>query len=65
MPPGKLNGCNGEIVCEAFGIDVRLQEGDNVVVFTPEETGDFPYTCRMEMIRSCIRVNDKSVFCEQ
>lgn len=35
-----------------------VQDGTQYV---SSETDDFPYTCRMGMIRSCIRVNDKSV----
>ena len=39
VPVGKLNGCNGEIVCEIYDIDIKLKEGDNIVEFTPTKTG--------------------------
>lgn len=55
---GKLNGCNNEIVIPAYDLTVPLVAGDNLVEFTPTETGVFPYTCWMGMIRSSIYVVD-------
>ena len=56
VPDGKLNGCNGEIVVPAYDLSVRLHEGENVVSFTPNETGTIPYSCWMGMIKSSIKV---------
>ena len=56
VPEGKLTGCNGEIIVPAYGIDIKLQEGTNIVRFTPEEAGVIPYSCWMGMIRSTITV---------
>ena len=56
VPEGRLNGCNREIIVDAYGLDISLHEGDNLVTFTPEKTGVIPYTCWMGMIRSSIRV---------
>lgn len=56
VPEGKLNGCNGEIVCESYNIDINLKEGNNIVEFTPTKTGTIAYSCWMGMINSQINV---------
>ncbi len=56
VPEGKLNGCNGEILIPEYDLDVKLQEGDNLVTFTPVGGGSIPYSCWMGMIRSSITV---------
>jgi hypothetical protein len=53
-----LNACNGRVIIPAFGIDQQLQAGENVISFTPDQAGSFPYTCWMSMIRSTILVVD-------
>ena len=55
---GKLNGCNGKIIAEEFDIEIKLQEGDNIVEFTPTKAGSFVYSCWMGMIVSSINVID-------
>ena len=54
--PGKINGCNNEIIIPKLGVTAKLQEGENVIEFTPEESGEFGYSCWMGMIRSSIIV---------
>lgn len=56
VPQGKLNGCNNEIVIPQYDIDVKLQEGENIIKFNPDKTGTFTYTCWMGMITSTITV---------
>ena len=56
VPEGRLNGCNGEILVQEYGLDVKLREGENVVTFTPGEAGTVPYSCWMGMIRSSIHI---------
>ena len=56
VPEGKLTGCNREIIVPALGLDIVLQEGENVVEFTADEPGTIPYSCWMGMIRSTIEV---------
>ncbi len=51
-----LNGCNNAIIIPAYRIHQPLQAGDNIVEFTPTETGIIPYSCWMNMIRSSITV---------
>jgi uncharacterized protein len=53
-----LNGCNNAIMIPKLKIDHKLLVGENVVEFTPGETGDIPYTCWMGMITSKITVVD-------
>lgn len=51
-----LDLCNETVVVPAFRIERRLAAGDNILLFTPEEAGDFVYTCWMGMIKSSIQV---------
>ena len=51
-----INGCNNRMIIREYGIEKRLIEGDNIVEFTPTETGTFTYSCWMGMIRSTIYV---------
>ena len=41
------------------GLTVPLQAGENIVEFTPTQTGAIPYTCWMGMIRGSIYVVDE------
>ena len=51
-----LNGCNNALVLPAFGQQVQLEEGTTTITFTPEEPGDYPYSCWMGMLRNTIMV---------
>lgn len=51
-----LNGCNNEIVIPAYGIQKKLQVGENIIEFTPTSPGTIAYTCWMGMISSTITV---------
>ena len=55
----KLTGCNNEIIVPAYNLDIPLEAGENIVEFTPAQTGVVPYTCWMGMIRSSIYVVDE------
>lgn len=55
---GVINGCNNEIVIPQLGIQKKLTEGDNVIEFTPTESGTISFSCWMGMIRSSITVVD-------
>ncbi len=54
--PEKLNGCNDEIVIPALGITKKLEPGDNIIDFTPEQPGRIDYACWMGMISGSILV---------
>lgn len=51
-----LNGCNNEIIIPELSIGKKLQVGENIIEFTPKETGTINYTCWMGMISSKITV---------
>ena len=53
-----LTGCNSELELKDFNKKVKLEEGDNVIEFTPENTGTYIYTCWMNMIKNNIKVID-------
>ncbi len=53
---GKVNSCNNEIIIPKYGIDAKIVEGENIIEFTPEESGEFGYSCWMGMIRGSIVV---------
>lgn len=53
-----LTGCNNQIIIQDFGIVKTLEVGDNIIEFTPTETGVYTYTCWMNMIKNNIKVID-------
>ncbi|MDR0518796.1 MAG: sulfite exporter TauE/SafE family protein [Clostridiales Family XIII bacterium] len=55
-PQGSINGCNNRMVIQDFGIEYSFKTGENIVEFTPSETGRFGYSCWMGMIRGTITV---------
>ena len=53
----EINGCNNSINIPEYGIEnKKLVAGDNVIEFTPDNEGNFIYTCWMGMISSNIKV---------
>jgi sulfite exporter TauE/SafE len=57
-PPGSLNGCNSRLVIPEYELQVALQEGENVIEFVPDKSGNFGYSCWMGMIRGAITVTE-------
>nr|HMM32778.1 sulfite exporter TauE/SafE family protein [Clostridia bacterium] len=55
-PEGSINGCNNRMILREYDIEYRFKTGENVITFTPTETGKFQYTCWMGMIRGTITV---------
>jgi sulfite exporter TauE/SafE/copper chaperone CopZ len=53
-----INGCNETLAIPKFGITQKLVPGNNLIEFTPDESGNIPYTCWMGMISSNIKVVD-------
>lgn len=53
-----LSGCNATVVFPTYGVEKRLQAGDNIIEFTPDETGTFSYTCWMGMLYGKVVVVD-------
>jgi sulfite exporter TauE/SafE/plastocyanin domain-containing protein len=58
-PSGSINGCNNRINISKYGIsNYSFKQGENVIEFTPAETGKFQYSCWMGMIRGAITVTE-------
>ena len=55
---GDITGCNQTVVFPSFDVKKTLQAGDNVIQFTPDETGIISYTCWMGMLDGRILVVD-------
>jgi plastocyanin domain-containing protein len=55
-PQGSINGCNNRIFINEYGIEYTFKTGENIIEFTPLNTGTFRYSCWMGMIRSTITV---------
>ncbi len=58
VPQEVINGCNYKMTISAYGITHEFSSGENVVEFTPNESGTFQYTCWMGMIYGKINVID-------
>lgn len=65
VEPDRLTGCNNEVLLHDFGLDCKLVPGDNVIEFTPTETGNYTYTCWMHMISNSIKVIDDPGYFER
>lgn len=53
-----LNSCNNALVIPEYGIEKKLESGDNIIEFTPDKNGAIPYSCWMGMINAQINVVD-------
>jgi len=51
-----ISGCNNQVLVPKYNIQKKLVEGDNLIEFTPTETGTVPYSCWMGMIKSNITI---------
>ncbi len=59
VPEEVINGCNYKMIINDYGITHEFTSGENVIEFTPEETGTIQYTCWMGMIDGEITVIEK------
>ena len=53
-----LTTCNNWIMMRDFNVLERLNVGKNEIVFIPKKTGNYFYTCRMNMLKNRIKVID-------
>ena len=53
-----INGCNYRMLIREYGIEHSFEEGENIITFTPTDTGRISYTCWMGMIRGDIIVTE-------
>jgi len=51
-----INGCNNQILVPKYNIQKKLVAGDNIIEFTPTESGTVPFSCWMGMIKSKITI---------
>ena len=54
----RMPGCSKSIVIPEFGIQKTVQNGDNVIEFTPTQSGTFSFSCSMNMYRGAIVVEE-------
>ncbi|MDO5390099.1 MAG: sulfite exporter TauE/SafE family protein [Eubacteriales bacterium] len=57
-PSGSINGCNYKMLLKEYGIEHEFTEGENIIEFTPVQSGTVQYICWMGMIRGNIFVTD-------
>lgn len=57
-PEGSINGCNNRILIQDYDIEYTFHTGENVIEFTPTNTGTVRYSCWMGMIQGNIFVTD-------
>ena len=46
-----VTSCTNKIIMPSLGISQSLSPGDNIVNFTPDKTGEIPFSCWMGMVR--------------
>lgn len=54
----QLNTCNNAIIIPSLGREVKINKGENIVEFMPEDK-DMKFSCWMGMINGVIKVVDK------
>jgi sulfite exporter TauE/SafE/predicted transcriptional regulator YdeE/copper chaperone CopZ len=42
-PDGSINGCNNRMIIKEYDIEYSFKRGENIIEFTPSETGKFQY----------------------
>ena len=53
-----MPGCSKSIVMPDFGVQKVLSASDNVIEFTPAQSGTFSFSCSMNMYRGTIVVEE-------
>jgi sulfite exporter TauE/SafE/plastocyanin domain-containing protein/copper chaperone CopZ len=54
----QITSCNNAIIVPSLSIQKNLEQGENVIEFTPNDTKDINFSCWMGMIRGVIKVVD-------
>ena len=55
---GSITGCNASVALPSYGLEQALEEGENLISFTPDQEGLVSYTCWMGMVQGKILVVD-------
>jgi hypothetical protein len=53
-----VRGCSRDVVISAFGVRKYVKDGDNIITFTPTQTGIINIACSMNMYRGTFTVVD-------
>ena len=61
----QLFSCTNELIMNAYGIDVRLKQGLNVIEFTPTKTGTVQFSCGMGMLKGSFVVTETGTATQQ
>jgi hypothetical protein len=54
----EINGCNNAIQVPKYGLNFDIKKGEQIIEFTPTETGTVPWSCWMGMIPGTFIVKD-------
>ena len=46
----EMSGCTDAIVLHGYDIEKKLQYGENIIEFTPRESGEIKFSCWMNMV---------------
>lgn len=61
----ELIPCNNEIILNAYNIDKKLNQGLNIIEFTPDKTGTITFTCGMGMLKGTFIVTETGIASQQ
>lgn len=50
--------CASWLIMSQYGINTALKNGENIIEFTPTQTGEIPFSCSMGMYRGKFRVTE-------
>ncbi len=53
----EMSGCTDEILLHGYNISKKLNYGENIIEFTPKETGEIRFSCWMKMVWGKFIVN--------
>lgn len=53
-----ITSCNNRMVLSSFSVEKNLVAGENIIEFTPTQSGTFTYSCWMGMVTSTVTVVD-------
>ncbi|MGZ8216165.1 urease accessory protein UreH domain-containing protein [Methylomagnum sp.] len=56
----ELSYCNHRIVIPSLGLEFDVQKGENLIEFTPNQTGVIPWSCWMGMNRGAFLVHEET-----
>ncbi len=49
-------GCTNSLILNKFGVRETIRTGNNIIEFTPTQTGSFTFSCSMGMVRGMMNV---------